>query len=53
MWLLVPSTKQGWMPGCPNQQLMGADWYSVWGLLGLSELSVGKVRQLGECIELQ
>jgi len=32
---------------------MGADWYSVWGLSGLSKLSVGKARQLGECVELQ
>ena len=35
------------MPGCPDWRLMRDDWYSVWGLSGLSELLVGKARRLG------
>ena len=41
------------MPESPKWQLMGSIQCLVQGLLELSKLSVGKVRQIEECIGLQ
>ena len=52
MFLLVPSTKTGMDAQVPQSAIDGSQLVFSLGFIRVSELSVGKVRQLGECIEL-